>query len=310
MAKKYTLKEIEEKLKENNKNLSVIDERFITTKTKTRREILIKNSETGSTFWAQTSRILSNTYNYNIVRYNTETVKNMINKLTNGEYELIGECNKFDSQITVLHKKCNRTYNYRASHFINDNNRCQHCVHDSLRKTNEEFDKELMAKSSKIIRKGEYKGYHSEIVLHCTICNKDFITKPVDIDKQFKTFEELHCPNCNEKYYGELYINEILKDMNLIFRRQYSNKECKDKRPLRFDFAIFDESANLKALIEYDGSQHRDPNSKYAKGRFDEIVYHDKLKDDFCSKNNIPLLRTSSTTKKKLKNEIERFLLK
>jgi len=34
-------------------------------------------------------------------------------------------------------------------------------------------------------------------------------------------------------------------------------------RPLRFDFAIFDDDGTLVALIEYNGKQHYEPSPKF-----------------------------------------------
>ena len=54
---------------------------------------------------------------------------------------------------------------------------------------------------------------------------------------------------------GEIKIYEILKDAELIFQEEYSiaGLNSPNGRPLRFDFAVFDDDGNLDFLIEYQG---------------------------------------------------------
>lgn len=58
---------------------------------------------------------------------------------------------------------------------------------------------------------------------------------------------------------GEIKIEEILKKYEIPFQEEYSFPELKapSGRPLRFDFAVFDDAGNLDFLIEYQGIQHR-----------------------------------------------------
>lgn len=62
---------------------------------------------------------------------------------------------------------------------------------------------------------------------------------------------------------GEYQIENILKSKNIDFIREYSFKDLVDELPLRFDFAIFNESNQLKALIEFQGEQHYNPSNGY-----------------------------------------------
>jgi hypothetical protein len=52
---------------------------------------------------------------------------------------------------------------------------------------------------------------------------------------------------------GEIKIYEILKNAELIFEEEYSipGLNSPNGRPLRFDFAVFDDDGNLDFLIEY-----------------------------------------------------------
>lgn len=67
-------------------------------------------------------------------------------------------------------------------------------------------------------------------------------------------------------------IHEILEESGLNFEEEYIFPELKSNngRPLRFDFAVFDDDGNLDFLIEYQGSQHYQASSKFG-GKKDYI---------------------------------------
>ena len=64
---------------------------------------------------------------------------------------------------------------------------------------------------------------------------------------------------------GEIKIHEILAAAGLIFKEEYSFEglNSPNGRPLRFDFAIFDDDGNLDFLIEYQGKQHYEASQKF-----------------------------------------------
>lgn len=92
---------------------------------------------------------------------------------------------------------------------------------------------------------------------------------------------------------GENIIEQILKTNNINYKKQYSFPDLKNIRPLRFDFAIFDEQNRLQFLIEFDGRQHYlGPESAWKNNTsLEEIQKRDLLKNDYCKKNNIVLKR-------------------
>ena len=64
---------------------------------------------------------------------------------------------------------------------------------------------------------------------------------------------------------GEIKIEEILKNSNLIFKEEYTFPDLlgASGKPLRFDFAVFDDNGDIDFLIEYQGIQHYEPKSKF-----------------------------------------------
>lgn len=54
---------------------------------------------------------------------------------------------------------------------------------------------------------------------------------------------------------GEIKIEEILNDAGLLFEEEYifPGLRSNNGKPLRFDFAIFDDDGKIDFLIEYQG---------------------------------------------------------
>ena len=87
---------------------------------------------------------------------------------------------------------------------------------------------------------------------------------------------------------GEEKIRRLLETNNINYKGQKLFKECKfpdTMQMARFDFYIDD-----KYLIEYDGKQHfyEALNDRY---NLKEIQKRDYYKNQWCKKNNIPLIR-------------------
>jgi very-short-patch-repair endonuclease len=99
------------------------------------------------------------------------------------------------------------------------------------------------------------------------------------------------CPKCKSSK-GELIIEQYLKEHKIKYISQYRFENCKNIKLLRFDFYL----SNYNTCIEYDGIQHYKPwngkkdNKKYIK-KFKNTQLHDKIKNEYCLKNNIRLIR-------------------
>ena len=54
---------------------------------------------------------------------------------------------------------------------------------------------------------------------------------------------------------GEIKIREILEEAGLNFKMEYifPDLTSSNNKPLRFDFAVFDDDNNIDFLIEYQG---------------------------------------------------------
>jgi hypothetical protein len=101
---------------------------------------------------------------------------------------------------------------------------------------------------------------------------------------------------------GEAKITKILTQNNIKFVKQYSFKDLRglNKSHYSFDFAILNTNNELKYLIEYDGIQHFKKDHQFIEGDYEKIQRRDKDKNEYCLKNNIPLIRIPYTQFEKL----------
>ena len=91
---------------------------------------------------------------------------------------------------------------------------------------------------------------------------------------------------------GEEKIATILTENNIFFEREktFSNLILPTGKKARFDFYV-----NNQYLIEYDGEQHFKIGGWCKEEDFTKIKKYDKIKDEWCKENNIPLIRIPYT---------------
>lgn len=98
------------------------------------------------------------------------------------------------------------------------------------------------------------------------------------------------CPVCKESK-GEKIIRNILTKNNINYIQQYKFKDCFNIKPLMFDFYLPD----YNVCIEYDGEQHFKPMRFFkpdvSNFELKNIQKRDKIKNNYCKKNNIKLIR-------------------
>ena len=93
---------------------------------------------------------------------------------------------------------------------------------------------------------------------------------------------------CNESK-GEKEIAKILESLRVPFLRQFRIPECRNSKPLAFDFDVW---INQKLhLIEFNGDQHYRPIEHFGgKKAFKYLQHCDGIKKTFCKREGIPLL--------------------
>jgi len=136
---------------------------------------------------------------------------------------------------------------------------------------------------------------NNEAWWHCSKCDNDWNAVISN-----RSFRGDGCPRCKESH-SEKLITKILQTWNYNFTSQYRFKDCRDKRSLPFDSAIFFETSkiNIRLLVELDGLQHYEPvrfggiSQERAEDNFIQTKRRDLIKNNYCLSKNIPLLRIS-----------------
>lgn len=124
------------------------------------------------------------------------------------------------------------------------------------------------------------------LLITCPLCGEPFVTSFV----LFTQHGGQLCDKCYRKEsVGERKVREYLEKNDIQFTPQKWFKDCKDIKPLPFDFYLPKENI----IIEFDGEQHNKDASRFFHDSYDlEIVKrHDEIKTKYCSDNNIQLIR-------------------
>lgn len=131
------------------------------------------------------------------------------------------------------------------------------------------------------------KNEHGTWLWECEChCGNHFVALPANI----LSGERPSC-GCIWLSRGAYIVKDYLDNNHFEYKQEYSFDDLRDKYPLRFDFAVFNQE-KLFFLIEYDGKQHENPVEYFGgEEAFIKLKQHDKMKDDYCKLNNIPLLR-------------------
>ena len=92
---------------------------------------------------------------------------------------------------------------------------------------------------------------------------------------------------------GQIKIFEILKQSGLNFAEEYSFPDLvsNNGRPLRFDFAVFDDQGDIDFLIQFQGIQHYQAKDVF--GGFSGLrkqQYNDMKKREYCKEHDITLV--------------------
>jgi len=112
------------------------------------------------------------------------------------------------------------------------------------------------------------------------------------------------CPVCKQSK-GENKIEYWLNENNVEYIKQKRFSKCKDKKVLPFDFYL----PEYNICVEYNGEQHYIPVSIFGgKIKFEDRLKKDKIKLNFCNKNNINLLIISYKNFDKIFNILKKTL--
>jgi len=97
------------------------------------------------------------------------------------------------------------------------------------------------------------------------------------------------CPKCFQSN-GENKVENYLKINNIEYETQKKFNDCKNKNKLPFDFWL----PKLNLIIEFDGEHHFNSIKRFGgDSKLQYTKFCDKIKNEYCIKNNIHLVRIS-----------------
>ena len=201
----------------------------------------------------------------------------------------------YNNMITRMTFKCNRCGNIWETTWNSLKHcralGCRICNAQLQRKTMEQFKQDLeKVHGHKLSVLSEYITVIKPIQIQCNICNRIFKATP-------NTLLSGKGCNCLSTSKGEQYCEEFLIEHGCNYKTQYKLYDCKDKNPLPFDFAIFDNQEQLLCLIEFGGKQHLSADNHHSDDKeqrqqfFEYTQKHDQIKTNYCLNNKIPLIR-------------------
>lgn len=166
---------------------------------------------------------------------------------------------------------------------------------------------EFLDRLSKINTNAEYYDSYKNISTHarfkCKKCGHIWKATPINILKG------RGCPKCKDSQ-GEKKIENYLVSKGYNYIQEYQFIDCKYTRPLPFDFYLPD----YHTCIEYDGEQHFMPvkfgeeSKEQVINKFETQKIRDKIKTDYCSANNIRLIRIPYTDFNKIEEILDKYL--
>lgn len=183
-------------------------------------------------------------------------------------------------------------------------NRCKECANERKRNNYEDIKKEFEKYSCTLLTTKYKSSTFQKLDYICSCGNHHSI--------RFLSFQRgERCPQCSSISKGEKAILHFLETNSIQHKYQYTIKECKNINPLPFDFVVFDETNSIKCLIEFDGRHHYIPIKRWGGDEyFKEIKKHDKIKNEYCHTNSIPLYRISYKELRKVEAILTEILLK
>ena len=222
----------------------------------------------------------------------TDFFKKEVHELVDEEYLVVGEYKGANINIRMIHNTCGSKMSISPSSFLMGH-RCHICstirISNLRRKSTEQFKLDiykLVGNEYTVL--GEYTGANDKVLMRHSSCNHEWGVWPNAF------FRGNRCPRCSESH-GEKAVTKYLQENCIYFKRQLKFIECKDKRQLPFDFAIFNKE-KLLALIGYDREQHFKP-VKHFGGEKQLIAqqHYDAIKTNYCLSMGIPLIRIPYT---------------
>lgn len=243
----------------------------------------------------------------------TESLKRKL-KDKNIRFEVLEDYKKSQTKILFNKLDCDHEPFYATpNNILKGTYNCPKCAKINRRETKrrnshntiESYEKELnelMPGFYKVVPGQKFLNNKKNIQLECNECGNIFGLSLVNM-RQYRG-----CPKCaSYKSNGVKFIEKFLNENGIEFEREAWFEDCKNTKPLKFDFKIFI-NGGFK-MLEFDGTQHENGYNGNKKSK-EYVKIIDQIKNQYCEDNNIELLRIKSKETKNINEILKNYLKK
>lgn len=230
-------------------------------------------------------------------------------------YIMLTKKSEFKNGNTYIRYACPKhgEKTIRASNFHNGK-RCPDCCNENLREqfsfTPDYVYNEVKKLGGELLNKEEYiNNKEKNMKILCPRCHKNIL---ITSFRHFIQHGGQSCQACYRKEsVGERRIRQWLELNNIDYEQEKWFKDCKDIKPLPFDFYL----PERNTIIEYDGKQHFEETHFFSfqnnshESITSYIKNHDLIKNNYCKQNNINLIRIPYTSLNNLEQILQQNLI-
>lgn len=224
----------------------------------------------------------------------TETVSIRLDRLTRGEFNVIGEYQGMRKPISIIHTSCNTKFNRTLDGVFHriDSLSCPKCSNNAggviipfvndVSVTNPQLAS-LFYNEEDTHKFREYSN--KEALFQCPYC-KEIIKNRID----YVNTRGLSCPKCGDGIsYPEKFIYNFLKQLDIDFDTQFMPDWAK---PYRYDFVF--KLNKIKYIIEADGHFHY-KNCGFSSSK--DVKNVDSIKDTLAIEHGYKIIRIACNYK-------------
>lgn len=231
-------------------------------------------------------------------------MQRLLERCNDAGYSLLSNKNDIQNNRSYINYHCpiHGTHTMRIGNFLSGKG-CPECSKDAASKRYRNSTETIIARINDnggvLLNSEDYINNRTKnLRIICPSCGNEFLTSYV----LFVQHNGQLCSKCSSSMsVGEARVRRFLESKSIYYLQQYWFPDCRDIKPLPFDFYIPD----YNVIIEFDGQQHFKETDYFSYG-LAKTQLHDQIKNNYCEANNISLIRIPYT---KL-NQLDKILNK
>lgn len=237
-------------------------------------------------------------------QYSEEEVADIIRQ--GGDHYAGGYVNT-NTKFKVKCDMCDEIYETLLHRYLNGR-RCRDCmifIVGERQKLTFEDVQNYIKECGETLLSTEYINCRTPLKILCKMCNEPYER----IWSTFKT-QRARCDKCHDnRSKGEVKVESYLQSLDLDYDSEVMFDDCRNPLTscmLAFDFVV---EGPVRFIIEYNGEQHYKLVTIFGgEEEFQKVLKRDKIKIEYCEKNNIPLLIIPYWDFDKIEVRIDEFI--